>query len=182
MICTSPACSALDISWPVASTFSFRAMPCLRKMPFSTPTKLGTWFMLPPTAAASGVGDCAVAVSARPTSAAIKARAASRFMASLLVERANDTTATPGARSLSGYRGAPRLRRGVLSDGDPGAISGPPVQLDQAGLAQVAQHAGVDQISARRGRDGVGGGRLGRLGQPARQRGGAGVQRAGEAV
>jgi hypothetical protein len=71
MIWTSPACKALDISWPVASTLSFRSTPCLRKIPFSTPTKLGTWFMLLPTAAVSTGGCCAAGVPARRAAATI---------------------------------------------------------------------------------------------------------------
>src|SRR5206468_250231 len=55
MISTSPACSAFDISWPVLRSFSFMSMPCFRKMPFSTPTKLGTWFTLLPTGAVRAV-------------------------------------------------------------------------------------------------------------------------------
>ena len=99
MIWASPAWSALDISWPVSSTFSFTSMPCLRKMPFSTPTKLGTWFMLPPTAAVSGGGGLR-GRREREAHAVPRSRPGlrRRFMASLLVERANDITATPGAR------------------------------------------------------------------------------------
>jgi hypothetical protein len=46
-------------------------MPCLRKMPFSTPTKLGTWFMLLPTAAVRTAGCWAAGVPARTAAATI---------------------------------------------------------------------------------------------------------------
>src|SRR5262245_33203300 len=71
MIWTSPAWSALDISCPVASSFSFTSTPYLRKIPFSTPTKLGTWFMLLPTAAVSTGGCWAAGMPARRTAAVI---------------------------------------------------------------------------------------------------------------
>src|SRR3989449_10836295 len=82
MIWASPACSALAISWPVFKTFSFRSRPCLRKMPFSTPTKLGTWFMLLPMAAVTVVGVCARAPGATTTTAPAAIATRKSFMRS----------------------------------------------------------------------------------------------------
>src|SRR5437868_381712 len=92
MISTSPACSAFDISCPVLRSFSFMSMPCLRKMPFSTPTKLGTWFMLLPTAALSTTGAWAPADHAT-TAMSVRATAgtAMRVMA-------------PPGQALAGHR------------------------------------------------------------------------------
>src|SRR5712691_4953878 len=46
-------------------------MPCLRKMPFSTPTKLGTWFMLLPMAAVTVAGCGCACADIRRTPAAM---------------------------------------------------------------------------------------------------------------
>ena len=54
--------------------------------------------------------------------------------------------------------------------------------LGETDFAQIAQHARMDQLFARRRREGVGGRGLARLRQARRERGFVLVQRAGEAV
>src|SRR5687767_2093298 len=106
MICASPACRAFAISWPVLSTFSFTSTPCLRKMPFSTPTKLGTWLTLAPTAATSTAGAWAAADHASPaTRAAMPSRPVSRLIVDPLLCAAR---CSPGARLPELPRGDPR--------------------------------------------------------------------------
>src|SRR5437588_4352843 len=64
----SPPWNARIVSAPEFRTLIFRSTPCLTKIPFSTPTNSGTWFMLLTVARVNWRGACPRAAGAPPIS------------------------------------------------------------------------------------------------------------------